>query len=104
MSRSIADLNHVVSAWILGEKTAFREMAYTIARTYPNSAPLQDYLLGIIDNVDTPGIRKLKADLNDDEWEVLARRTLPWIDVWRFVRVDLCTTIGAELREREAGK
>lgn len=98
---TIDDLANRVSAWILAEAAPRRKMAYIIANVDDTSTRLQDFLLTLIDLEDTPGTIQLKKYLGEEWLVVLERRGLPWTNIWSFVGVDLCTTVGLELKVGE---
>lgn len=104
MSRTIYDINHLVTAWILGEKTEWREKALAIATTEPTNVPLHNFLLGLLQEEDSPGIRNLLAELDGQEIAALTRRGLPWINIWSFVGVDLNLVANDETKSKVEGE
>lgn len=102
MARSVDNLANTVSRWILAEPDEVRKKAYIIANTTPaDSDMLQRYLLNRISFSDTPGTLQLRAGLTATDMTHLQTTTLPWVQVWSYVGVELCTRIGPELKPGE---
>lgn len=90
--RTVDEISLIVSEWIRGEAHDWRKMAYIIANTHPDSDPVRDFLLPVIEFGDSPGTRKLNDTLSRSELERVR---------WSDVAADLCSEVGAELKPGE---
>lgn len=98
-NRSMAELANIISAWILSEREEWRERAFAHAHSTMADAPLQTYLIGLIEAGKGDAAERLRENLTEQDWRVMRATTLPWTrEIWGAVAVDVAVTVGGELR------
>lgn len=98
-TRSMAELANAISAWILSERDEWRKTAYAHAHITMADAPLQAYLIGLIEAAEGNAVERLRESLTEQDWRAMRATSLPWTrEIWGAVAVDIVVTVGLELR------